>query len=373
MEARDLLCTHPTPFFSGQEADTLFLAAMQAAVEHHYDHCPEYRALCRYRGFVPDEFVDLDSLWRLPYLFVNVLKHHTLLSVPADQVVLRLTSSGTTGQTSQVFFDRASLDLGLGMVAKVFDAFGLKDPTLEVNYIAFVQEPRRGNERGTSYTDDNVTKLTARREVVFALRFDERTGDYRFAVDEVLAKMAEFQVSGYPTRFIGFPSFLYLAMLEHERRGGAPFAFGPRCHVITGGGWKVHRDKEVPKAELVERLAGFLGLPAANIRDSFGMVEHGVPYVECEHHRLHVPVYARSLIRDTETLAPLPHGEVGLLELCSPFNLSMPTLAILTSDYAVSGHGCPCGRGTDYFTLLGRAGTRKNKGCAIAALEASGS
>jgi len=96
------------------------------------------------------------------------------------------------------------------------------------------------------------------------------------------------------------------------------------------------------------------------------MAEHSAPYFECREHRFHVAVFNKLIIRDPETMEPLPKGEQGLMELITPFNAMMPTLALLTTDWAIEDAApCPCGYNAPTFTLLGRAGISKHKGCAI--------
>jgi hypothetical protein len=74
--------------------------------------------------------------------------------------------------------------------------------------------------------------------------------------------------------------------------------------------------------------------------------------------------------RDPETLAVLPPGRVGLLALFSPYNAMMPNLAILTTDLGhLDESACPCGDDAPTFTLVGRGGLVKHKGCALHASE----
>ncbi|MNY42103.1 Acyl-protein synthetase, LuxE [compost metagenome] len=89
--------------------------------------------------------------------------------------------------------------------------------------------------------------------------------------------------------------------------------------------------------------------------------------MQCEHHRFHVPTFARAYVRDVGTLEVLPYGETGFLNLVTPYNLAMPAMSLLTSDLATLHADCPCGRAMPTVTIIGRAGTRKNKGCAISA------
>ena len=88
-----------------------------------------------------------------------------------------------------------------------------------------------------------------------------------------------------------------------------------------------------------------------------------MPYVECEHHRFHLPSYARAVIRDTASLRPQPYGAAGFLNLLSPYITSSPAHSIVMGDLAVlhPAASCGCGLATDWFELLGRAGTSKSR------------
>ena len=136
--------------------------------------------------------------------------------------------------------------------------------------------------------------------------------------------------------------------------------------MVTGGGWKAAEQKKITRVEFREQVTRLLGITAENIRDGYGMAEHSAPYIECKAHRLHVPVYNRIIVRDPVTLSALPPGEIGLLELVTPFNLMMPNLAVLSSDLgAMDPEPCECGRRSPTFTLAGRGGLVKHKGCAL--------
>jgi phenylacetate-coenzyme A ligase PaaK-like adenylate-forming protein len=131
----------------------------------------------------------------------------------------------------------------------------------------------------------------------------------------------------------------------------------------------MHKDQEVTKDVFKKRVEQMLGMPGENIRDLFGMVEHGIPYVDCEHGRLHVPIYARVRAVDPETLEDLGVGKAGLLQLMTPYLSSYPSISLLTTDRAIIEQNCPCGRSGKTFRILGRAGLAKHKGCAITALD----
>ncbi len=364
--ATDRLLALVDAFDVSPAAEALFGEAIRDAARWHHEHSAVYRGLCELAGFDPAASA---SLAEIPWVFVNAFKFHELLSVAPEDVALTLTSSGTGGQKSRIFFDRISLERALAMVARVFDSMGLVNREEEVNYLLFAYDPQEARNVGTAYTDDNLTSFTRKRSVYHALRWDADRGEFTFRVEEAYERLLAFAAEGYPVRIFGFPAFLHKLVRFHRGLGAEPLALGRRSFVHTGGGWKKSEHEAIDKAQLRAEVEEAFGIPVANIRDGYGLVEHSVPYIECEHHRFHVSAYARAIVRDVRTLAPLPDGEVGFLELLTPYIRSMPAHALLTSDLAELGHGCPCGREAAWIAIMGRAGTQKNKGCAIAAVE----
>ncbi len=98
------------------------------------------------------------------------------------------------------------------------------------------------------------------------------------------------------------------------------------------------------------------------------MVEHGIPYVDCEKGNLHIPNYARVYVRSPYDLTLRKKGERGLLHFLCSYNFSYPAPSLLTTDYGRVGT-CDCKLGGDILILEGRAGVSKHKGCALKALE----
>jgi hypothetical protein len=65
-------------------------------------------------------------------------------------------------------------------------------------------------------------------------------------------------------------------------------------------------------------------------------------------------------------LAAASPGQPGLLELITPLNSMMPTLAILSTDLGSLDAGeCGCGLRSPTFTLLGRGGMLRTMNCAL--------
>lgn len=351
----DRLCRLDNPYETRPE---LFDAALEEAYAHHFEHCQPYRRFCEQQGYRPGD--PLDSA---PWVYVDVFKRHELLSIPRDQVVLHVTSSGTSGQKSQNFFDQTSLDRLQAMLRGVFNEFGLVRPEQQVNYLIFSYNPAEAPDLGTAFTSTNWTRFTAAGEIVYALRKDS-SGEFSFDVKGALAALERFGKDSRPARIIGFPSFLYRLLQD-----ASPVSLPEDSFVLTGGGWKSYADQEVSKEKFLAEVSARLGIPAQRVRDNYGMVEHGAPYVQCEHHSFHVPAFCRAVIREVETLEPLPLGEVGFLHLLTPYHLGIPNHSLLTSDLASLTAGCACGREAPVLNLAGRGGIKKHEGCAIAAAQ----
>ena len=98
-------CAHTTPYLPEAHTDAQFIAAMRDLTRWHQQRSPWYRALLAQQGVQVDALATLDDLVALPPVHANFFKQHEVLSVPEDAMALHLTSSGTTGQKSQMFFD----------------------------------------------------------------------------------------------------------------------------------------------------------------------------------------------------------------------------------------------------------------------------
>ncbi len=355
-------------FDYSERSDSLFRVAMRHAFELHFARCGQWRRLCEARGVTPQTWSrnggDPEDI---PWMFVQVLKYYRLSSIPDEEIALELTSSGTSGQKSRIVLDETSLSRVKTIARKVYDALGMVSPEQEVNYLCFTYDPRVANDLGTAYTDELLTSFTARKSVYYAIQWKEETGSFEFEVDGSIEALERFARDEAPVRLLGFPAFIARLLKERRRRGLKPLQLGEESWVLTGGGWKNEEGKKVPKSEFRKRLADELGIPESNVRDLFGMVEHGVPYVDCELGNLHIPIYGRALTRDPLSLEPLPHGHRGLLHLFTPYLSSYPSISLLTTDMARVEPGCECGRKGPVLVIEGRGGLTKHVGCALKA------
>lgn len=352
----------------GAKDDALFLRSMQEAFAYHYLASPALQALCADSDFYPWSLRRGDQVCDIPYFFVTALKYHSVASVPESQVALTLRSSGTTGQTSAIVLDRTSLRRIRRIVHHIYDDLGMRD-NRRTNYLCFTYDPEIAKDVGTAYSDKLLTSLTKVQDVFYTIEWDAARDDWHLDSRRVQEAMERFEASGRPFRLLGFPAHTWDVLNEIVARRGRPYRFGPLSYVITGGGWKGFDGRAIPKPQFREGVARALGIPKANVRDLYGMVEHGVPYCECEKHNMHVPRYSRVFARDPATLKLLGPGETGILQFVTSYHHSYPAISLLTTDYGHVLESCSCGRKSPVLVLQGRAGLTKHKGCAINALK----
>lgn len=349
--------------------DALFVQAMVELSRWHASRNAWYAAMLAQNKVDLDDVRTLADLARLPVVHANFFKHHEVKSVPDDAISTHLTSSGTTGQKSQMFFDAYTMDTARRMVDDAMRARGVPSDA-PANYLVNAYEPYAGFKVGTSNTNQYLMRYAPVAEAFWTLRCVGE-GQHEFDAFGAAQALLRFADSGRPVRIIGFPAFLHFTLERMAQMAMPPLQLPEGSWVIFGGGWKGHADKEISRAALQAQIGERLGIGPRNIVETFGAVEHCIPYVGCSHQHLHVPVWSEVLIRDVRTLAPTGYDTPGFLSFLSPYITSVPAHSVVMGDLAVlrSPGSCACGASTAWFEVLGRAGTSSNKSCAAAAAE----
>lgn len=351
------------PFDFSVKNKSLFLESFRENALFHYNHHEFTREFWNQSEFHPSHLKSEEDLQKVPATMVHLFKEHEFKSVPAEEIVLTLTSSGTGGQKSRQFLNQLSLDNVKKLAFSIHRSLGMTSEK-EYNYLCFTYDPAIANDLGTAFTDELLTNFTAKKEVYYAIQWSAEKKDFELNEEGVIETLKRFSQSGVPTRILGFPALLF----EIIEKNDLHVDLGLHSWLQTGGGWKGKADKEIPKQEFRKFIKDHLGIPEAHQRDLFGMVEHGIPYVDCDKGNLHIPNYARVYVRSPHDLSLMSKGERGLLHFLCSYNFSYPAASLLTSDYGRIG-SCDCDLGGETLILEGRAGISKHKGCALKALE----
>lgn len=358
---------HPYDLEGTQEK---FLQAVRENCAYHIRHCPEYRAIAGALGFTPGQLRAPEDLAKIPVLPTLFYKRHALFSMPRRRMAMYVTSSGTSGKFSQIGFDWGCIFAEIPMILRLGRHHGLISPK-PAHCVILGYKPHKANKTGVTRTMYGLTWFSPPISRTYALHYVD--GGYVPDLDEVARALERLSSSPFPTRIVGFPSYLWFGLQRMEELGlQASLPKGSK--IMLAGGWKQHYSQQVEKPVLY-RLAGkVLGIPEDQIHEFFGAVEHPIFYNACKRHHFHIPIYARIIIRDVNTLEPLPMGRIGLVNLISPLMNATPTTSVMTDDlgYLTPGEECGCGITSPYLTILGRVGLSDIQTCAAGAAQLLG-
>lgn len=353
-----------------QKTDALFLKEVRKNMLFHYHNCAEYRYIIEKRNWDEERIRKLRSLEEIPVLPTLYLKHHKMDSIPERKMITRATSSGTSGNKSDIGYDFITLCRALGMSIQMGRKHGLFS-IRPCHYIILGYEPRgllnrKIEEKAVSKTAYAFTFFAPACSRIYALRY--RNGEYVLNSDEIKQALIKYSKGKIPVRIMGFPFHAYwlLTQLKEE---------GINCHlpkgsvIAFGGGWKEYYSQKTDKESMYKLIEEVLGIPAKRCYEFFGAVEHPILYTTCSNHHFHVPIYSRVLIRDVDTFQPVPTETPGLVNLITPMIKSAPLLSVMTDDLGIlyEGKQCGCGITTPYLEILGRVGMEDITTCAAGA------
>lgn len=349
-----------------KNTDDLFLKAILENIKHHIDKCPDYAKLLSHQGFSIKEVQTTEDLYKIPPIPTLFLKKHTLYSAPQNELMLKSTTSGTSGRVSEMALDLSSAWNGLGMVLGTFFTNKLVSP-YPTNYVVLGYQPAKRNKVGAVKTAYATTYAAPAIHREYALK-DTGT-DYVLNMDGIKNALMRYEKMGLPVRFMGFPSY-FSFLLKDLIDSGIKLNLHPKSLILLAGGWKNFFTEQVDKNTLYDMSRKVLGLGDDRIKEFFGAVEHPIAYFNCPNHHFHIPIYSRVIIRDLN-MQPVKYGVLGILNLITPMMTSMPFTSVMTDDLAIMhpGEECGCGISSPYFEILGRVGLADIKTCAANALE----
>jgi hypothetical protein len=333
--------------------EKVLLTDLAALVSFHRDRCAPYNRILAANGFT-----GASSIAELPWLPVRLFKNLELKSIPDDEVFKILTSSGTTGEVSRIYLDKAAAATQTRQLgATVQTVLGPKRlPMLLVDTKAMLKDRRSFSARGAGV----LGMSTFGRDHVWALDNDGHVD--LDAIRGFLAKHGDA-----PFLIFGFTFMVWLHLYEVARDNGLDLSYGILIH---SGGWKKLVDQAVSPSVFRARLAE-VGL--ASTHNFYGMVEQiGTIFLEGPSGgSLYCPDFADVIVRDPVTWRELPPGEPGLLEVVSTLPTSYPGHVLLTEDLGVV-HGIDDGDWPGKrFSVLGRLPRAEARGCSDTYREAA--
>ena len=321
----------------------------------HYGSCRAYRRIADAFGV---DWNRVRSYYELPFLPVRLFKELDLLSVPREEIVKTMTSSGTTGQrVSKIYVDRATANYQQKTLVKIVSSFtgSGRMPMLIVDSPAVLKNRAMFSARGAGILGFSIFG----RERRYALG-----EDMKLDLEGVRAFLEKYR--GQRILLFGFTFMVwrhFYQELERLREKGVTLDLSQGI-LIHGGGWKGLAGEAVTREEFRERLRQVCGL--SEVHDYYGMVEQtGCIYMECPCGHLHASTFSDVIIRNPRDFSVAGIGERGMVQVVSAIPESYPGHSLLTEDEGVllGEDDCPCGRKGKYFSILGRLKNAELRGC----------
>lgn len=338
-----------------EEKEKLLTKRLMELTRHHQKKCPEYRKMLDAFGFDADR---AESYKELPYLPVRLFKELELKSVPGEEIVKTMTSSGTTGQAvSRIFLDKATASNQQKAMVKIVSEFtGCgRMPMLIIDCPSAVKNRAVFSARGAGILGFSIFGT----KKIYAL--DDNMKLDADGVREFLEKYRGQKILLFGFTFMIWQHF-YKELLKLKEEGTA-FDLSNGI-LIHGGGWKKLASEAVSRGEFHQRLKDACGL--MHIHDYYGMAEQtGCIYMECGHGHLHASIYSDVIVRRPADFSEAGIGEAGIIQAVSAIPESYPGHSLLTEDEGVvlGIDDCPCGRKGKYFKILGRLKNAEIRGC----------
>lgn len=336
-----------------EDKNSLMLKGLANLTDHHREHCAAYARMIEVMVDSSDSHGELTDI---PFLPVQIFKRIPLASVPPEEIVRTLTSSGTSGQIpSRIFLDRETASLQSRILVRIAGEIIGKQrmPMLVIDDNSFLKDRSAFNARAAGI-----------------IGFSSLGRNHLYLLDKNLEpdwSILEDFINDHrdgPILLFGFTFIVWQSFVVAAWRAGRQFTFPRGSVLIHGGGWKRLEDQRVTADEFKAALAMQFGID--RVHNYYGMVEQvGSVYFECEAGKLHTPAYSDILIRSPVDLSPLEQGETGLIQVLSLLPRSYPGHSILTEDLGriLGEDDCECGRLGKNFEVHGRLKNVEARGC----------
>jgi hypothetical protein len=338
-----------------------FSAAIKEALEHHINTNPFFKSFSESQGFsIGDELTDISNI---PYLPVNLFKNRNLMSVPQEQIKATLNSSATSGTPSSVNIDVITSKRQARASAKVMSSFlgNYRRPFLILD-----EKPGRlasAEMSARSAATLGFLVLASSAEYVLQTTEDKQL---HLDIETFKSKLLPFINKGEEICVFGFTFILYHHVIRALKEKNEVFKLPPNSKVVHIGGWKKLESQKVDKKTFLDDIEAVLGVPSQNVIDFYGFTEQmGLVYPNIGLEPKITSAYSEIIIRDFQSLEPVPDGKEGLIQIITPIPHSYPGTSILTEDVGriISRDKSVNGRNGVHFEVLGRAKEAEVRGC----------
>ena len=320
--------------------------------QHHYDNCNQYKNMLDAIGY---NYKEQQNYSEIPFLPVRLFKMFDLYSVPKENIIKTMTSSGTSGQAvSKIFLDKkTSLNQSKTLTKIISTLLGTKrTPMLIIDSPSVLKNRNMFSARGAGILGFSIFGTKR----IFAL--DE---NMELNVDDVMAFIEQYQKNRI--LIFGFTFMVYQHFIKEIKKRNIKIDLS-NAVLIHGGGWKKLIKESITTTEFKKTLNELCG--TNSVHDYYGMVEQtGSIYIECEYGNLHTSIFSDIIIRRAHDFSIADCGEQGIIQTLSILPMSYPGHSLLTEDEGIllGEDDCRCGRLGKYFKIVGRIKNAEIRGC----------
>jgi phenylacetate-CoA ligase len=296
---------------------------LRKLVRHAYQHVPFYRQRFDEAGIKPTDIRTLDDLTKIPLLSKQDVRENLYFDLMSDNhkksEVLRIQTSGSTGEPFVCFADRHQLEIRWAATQRSLEwtgyRFGDKQARLwhQTIGMSFLQVAR-----------EKLDALINRR--LFVPAYELSDNNLRLFIEKIV-KHQPVLIDGYAESL----NFLAHYVKEHGIPGFRPKALVSSAQALPD-----------QSREIIEKAFG------CKVFDKYGSREFsGIAY-ECEEHDGHHVVAESYIVEILKDGRPARPGEVGEIVITDLSNHCLPFLRYRIGDLAVAVDNnvtCGCGRG----------------------------
>jgi len=349
----DDLLSSPPYGLKQRQKESILLPLLDKMTQHHREACPEYGKILR--AMSNSVLSSFRALSDIPFIPVRLFKGYKLSSVPDEEIIKTLTSSGTTSQkVSKIFLDKSTARYQTKALVAIMKNYlgGKRLPMLIVDHPNVIKDRANFSARGAGI----LGFMNFGRDVTYLLN-ESMEIDFD-VLDDFLKRHPN-----EPIFIFGFTFMIWQYLVKPLQNKGLTIDISQGV-LVHSGGWKKLQDEAVDNKTFKKSIDKCSGIKS--IHNFYGMVEQvGSIYMECEKGYLHAPVFSDVIIRDPHDWSIVPNGQSGIIQVLSILPYSYPGHSLLTEDLGsvVGIDDCACGRQGKYFSVFGRIPRAEIRGC----------
>lgn len=313
--------------------------------EYQYTHNAPYRKFCRSKKIAPGDVSRWDEIPPLPVL---AFKWAEPTCRPKETPTRIFYSSGTTQKekSQHRLFDLRSTRAA---ILAHFKRHLLPEYD-QIRMMILTPSPKEAPHASLSYMMSVLLEFFGAGESDYYIQ-NERLQNARLVKDLTTTKQAVILLG---------TSFSFVHFIDYCEKEGINLTLPAGSRLMDTGGFK-GKSREVPQNWIYEMAGKLWGILPEYCVNEYGMSEMSSQFYDgvAGQHAPRIykaPPQLKTRVLSSETLAPLPDGEVGLLTHFDLANIDS-VASILTEDLGRKVEGG--------FILLGRASDAVRKGCSI--------